>query len=157
MSFPFHLKNELSASCGHNHSRATSDADQPRSRDQQLPTYCPLSSLEEPYGLEPQYATIDMKVHVEPVSAHSDEPSIEENEQRNEDNDVDAEHEVDDLADSKPKKKRRVVKTSDKKYECPHADCGKAYSRAEHLYRHQLNRKFMHRRITAGMYLLTSV
>ena len=54
--------------------------------------------------------------------------------------DADAEHEVDDLADAKPKKKRRVVKLSDKKYECPQPDCGKSYSRAEHLYRHQLNR-----------------
>ena len=54
--------------------------------------------------------------------------------------DADAEHEVDDLADAKPKKKRRVVKLSDKKYECPQPNCGKSYSRAEHLYRHQLNR-----------------
>lgn len=60
----------------------------------------------------------------------------------NEDPDVemdDAEHEVDDLAETKPKKKRRVIKSYDKKYQCPAADCGKAYSRAEHLYRHQLN------------------
>lgn len=56
------------------------------------------------------------------------------------DADADAEHEVDDLAEAKPKKKRRVVKLSDKKYECPHPTCGKSYSRAEHLYRHQLNR-----------------
>lgn len=54
--------------------------------------------------------------------------------------DVDAEHEVDELADSKPKKKRRMIKLPDKKYECPQPDCGKSYSRAEHLYRHQLNR-----------------
>lgn len=53
---------------------------------------------------------------------------------------MDAEHEVDELADEKPKKKRRVIKLSDKKYECPEKDCGKSYSRAEHLYRHQLNR-----------------
>ena len=48
--------------------------------------------------------------------------------------------EVDDLADVKPKKKRKIIKNSDKKYQCPHSDCGKSYSRAEHLYRHQLNR-----------------
>ncbi|QIX00297.1 hypothetical protein AMS68_005814 [Peltaster fructicola] len=48
-------------------------------------------------------------------------------------------HEGDDYGDVKPKKKRRVIKTGDKKYECPEADCGKSYSRAEHLYRHQLN------------------
>lgn len=55
----------------------------------------------------------------------------------------DAEHEVDDLTStSKPKKKRRVIKPTDKKYECPQPDCGKSYSRAEHLYRHQLNRSY---------------
>ena len=55
---------------------------------------------------------------------------------------MDAEHEVDDLTDSKPRKKRRVIKMSDKKYECPEKDCTKSYSRAEHLYRHQLNRMY---------------
>lgn len=54
----------------------------------------------------------------------------------------DADHEVDDVTETKPKKKRRVIKTTDKKYECPQPDCGKSYSRAEHLYRHQLNRPY---------------
>jgi uncharacterized Zn-finger protein len=41
-----------------------------------------------------------------------------------------------------PKKRRRVVKpNAEKKFECKHEGCGKSYSRAEHLYRHQLNRK----------------
>jgi hypothetical protein len=40
------------------------------------------------------------------------------------------------------KKRRRSRKGMDKKFECPHEGCGKSYSRAEHLYRHQLNRKF---------------
>jgi len=57
-----------------------------------------------------------------------------------EDLEVDAEHELDDLDGAKPRKKRRIIKVTDKKYDCPHPDCGKAYSRAEHLYRHQLNR-----------------
>ncbi len=56
------------------------------------------------------------------------------------DADADAEHEVDDPSDSKPKKKRRIIKTPDKKFNCPNPECGKSYSRAEHLYRHQLNR-----------------
>ncbi|KAH0842777.1 hypothetical protein FOPE_08035 [Fonsecaea pedrosoi] len=39
-----------------------------------------------------------------------------------------------------PKKRRRVAKPNpDKKFECKHEGCGKSYSRAEHLYRHQLN------------------
>ncbi|PGH09228.1 hypothetical protein AJ80_07705 [Polytolypa hystricis UAMH7299] len=38
------------------------------------------------------------------------------------------------------KKRRRSRKIdSDKKFECKHEGCGKSYSRAEHLYRHQLN------------------
>ncbi|KAF4541484.1 Pfs domain protein [Lasiodiplodia theobromae] len=36
-------------------------------------------------------------------------------------------------------KKRRIRKGLEKKFECPHEGCGKSYSRAEHLYRHQLN------------------
>jgi len=53
----------------------------------------------------------------------------------------DAAYEVDELADAKPRKKRKIVKTNgEKKYLCPQNDCGKSYSRAEHLYRHQLNR-----------------
>jgi uncharacterized Zn-finger protein len=41
-----------------------------------------------------------------------------------------------------PKKRRRVIKpNSEKKFDCKHEGCGKSYSRAEHLYRHQLNRK----------------
>lgn len=40
-----------------------------------------------------------------------------------------------------PRKRRRSRKGLDKKFDCPHENCGKSYSRAEHLYRHQLNRK----------------
>lgn len=47
---------------------------------------------------------------------------------------------VDEADDTQPRKKRRVIQSSDKKYICPHPECGKRYSRAEHLYRHQLNR-----------------
>ena len=39
------------------------------------------------------------------------------------------------------RKRRRSRKGLDKKFDCPHEGCGKSYSRAEHLYRHQLNRK----------------
>ncbi|KAF2762968.1 hypothetical protein EJ05DRAFT_21976 [Pseudovirgaria hyperparasitica] len=37
------------------------------------------------------------------------------------------------------RKRRRSRKGLDKKFDCPHEGCGKSYSRAEHLYRHQLN------------------
>ena len=43
--------------------------------------------------------------------------------------------------DTPMKKRRRSIKPNlDKKFECKHEGCGKSYSRAEHLYRHQLNR-----------------
>lgn len=42
---------------------------------------------------------------------------------------------------SEPKKRKRNRKAQpDKKFECQHEGCGKSYSRAEHLHRHQLNR-----------------
>ena len=43
-----------------------------------------------------------------------------------------------------PKKRKRNRKgDSGKKFECQHDGCGKSYSRAEHLYRHQLNRMLL--------------
>ena len=45
------------------------------------------------------------------------------------------------------RKRRRSRKGLDKKFECPHSGCGKSYSRAEHLYRHQLNRMSLFRPI----------
>ena len=40
------------------------------------------------------------------------------------------------------RKRKRSRKALDKKFQCPEQGCGKSYSRAEHLYRHQLNREF---------------
>lgn len=45
---------------------------------------------------------------------------------------------VDSAAATKRKRTRKVY--TDKKFVCTHEGCGKSYSRAEHLYRHQLNR-----------------
>ncbi|KAG5298047.1 C2H2 finger domain-containing protein [Histoplasma ohiense] len=42
-------------------------------------------------------------------------------------------------SDSVKKRKRTRKGDSEKKFECKHEGCGKSYSRAEHLYRHQLN------------------
>lgn len=49
---------------------------------------------------------------------------------------------IDPPSANSPKKQRRRSRkgNSDKKFECKHEGCGKSYSRAEHLYRHQLNR-----------------
>lgn len=46
-----------------------------------------------------------------------------------------------DNAEGKPRKRKRSRKGFEKNFPCPHQGCGKSYSRAEHLYRHQLNRK----------------
>ncbi|KAG0124308.1 putative Zinc finger, C2H2 type transcription factor [Tuber indicum] len=42
-------------------------------------------------------------------------------------------------SDPPSRKRRRSRKGLDKKFECPAEGCGRSYSRAEHLYRHQLN------------------
>ncbi|OAX77088.1 hypothetical protein ACJ72_08617, partial [Emergomyces africanus] len=42
-------------------------------------------------------------------------------------------------SDTAKKRKRPRKGDSEKKFECKHEGCGKSYSRAEHLYRHQLN------------------
>ncbi|KAL8704918.1 MAG: hypothetical protein Q9201_001951 [Fulgogasparrea decipioides] len=39
----------------------------------------------------------------------------------------------------KPRKRKRSRKGLDKNFPCTFQDCGKSYSRAEHLYRHRLN------------------
>lgn len=45
-------------------------------------------------------------------------------------------------SEGKPKKRRRSARIiTEKKFDCKHPGCGRQYSRAEHLYRHQLNRK----------------
>lgn len=50
--------------------------------------------------------------------------------------------------DGSPKKRKRTRKAATgKKFECKHKGCGKSYSRAEHLYRHQLNRTYLSLRI----------
>ncbi|KAK2734202.1 hypothetical protein FQN57_001856 [Myotisia sp. PD_48] len=41
--------------------------------------------------------------------------------------------------DSSKKRKRPRKGDTEKKFDCKHEGCGKSYSRAEHLYRHQLN------------------
>ncbi|KAJ5225932.1 hypothetical protein N7468_007157 [Penicillium chermesinum] len=43
--------------------------------------------------------------------------------------------------EQQPSKRRRRSRRapSDRKFDCTHEGCGKSYSRAEHLYRHQLN------------------
>ena len=46
-----------------------------------------------------------------------------------------------DATGGKQRKRKRSRKGLEKNFPCPHQGCGKSYSRAEHLYRHQLNRE----------------
>ncbi|OAA68412.1 c2h2 finger domain containing protein [Niveomyces insectorum RCEF 264] len=55
------------------------------------------------------------------------------------DGDGDANGDNSSNSDGPARKRRRSRKGLDKKFECPHIGCGKSYSRAEHLHRHQLN------------------
>ncbi|KAK3318310.1 fungal-specific transcription factor domain-containing protein [Apodospora peruviana] len=55
------------------------------------------------------------------------------------DGDLDGNHAHSSNSDGPARKRRRSRKGLDKKFECPEKGCGKSYSRAEHLYRHQLN------------------
>lgn len=50
---------------------------------------------------------------------------------------------VDPSANGKARKRKRSRKGLDKNFPCLQHGCGKSYSRAEHLYRHQLNREFI--------------
>lgn len=52
-------------------------------------------------------------------------------------------------ANGKPRKRKRSRKGLEKNFACNHQGCCKSYSRAEHLYRHQLNREFL----SSGLWL----
>lgn len=54
---------------------------------------------------------------------------------------------ADPSADGKLRKRKRSRKGLDKTFPCLEHGCGKSYSRAEHLYRHQLNRESMFTKI----------
>lgn len=84
-------------------------------------------------------STVEAK-RLPPAAGDADEEARLKHEE--EEHDIDEEHER--ANGSRPRRKRRrtELQTSDKKYGCPDPGCGKKYSRLEHLYRHQLNRKF---------------
>lgn len=77
-----------------------------------------------------------------PASPGKDEARGRRRNRENENGDsMDADNNGEDGGDAggSSRKRRRSRKGLDKKFECPHEGCGKSYSRAEHLYRHQLN------------------
>lgn len=80
---------------------------------------------------------------VEPATSASPERDDNRGRRRDRDDDPDGNGENGDGGDApgSSRKRRRSRKGLDKKFECPHEGCGKSYSRAEHLYRHQLNRE----------------
>ena len=61
---------------------------------------------------------------------------------------------VEETVDGKPRKRKRSRKSLEKNFACPENGCGKSYSRAEHLYRHQLNREFSRRLQRTELYVL---
>ncbi|PVH93625.1 hypothetical protein DM02DRAFT_541155 [Periconia macrospinosa] len=77
---------------------------------------------------------------VEPTPAS---PDHDDRGRRRDRDEMDAENNGDDNdagdATGSSRKRRRSRKGLDRKFLCPHEGCGKSYSRAEHLYRHQLN------------------
>ncbi|KAI1881369.1 hypothetical protein JX265_000195 [Neoarthrinium moseri] len=69
-----------------------------------------------------------------------DESKDKSDNEQDADGELEAKNEHSSNDDGGPtRKRRRSRKGLDKKFECPHEGCGKSYSRAEHLYRHQLN------------------
>ncbi len=60
---------------------------------------------------------------------------------RGEDESGDEKENGDGILGGKQRKRKRSRKGLEKNFPCPHQACGKTYSRAEHLYRHQLNRE----------------
>lgn len=77
-----------------------------------------------------------------PGATTSDDQRGRRRTRENEDGDDDMDQGPDGVGTGSSKKRRRSRKGLDKKFECPHEGCGKSYSRAEHLYRHQLNRRW---------------
>ncbi|KAK8090971.1 hypothetical protein PG994_000476 [Apiospora phragmitis] len=76
------------------------------------------------------------------IQTHSPEQemrNIVDDHDQDADGDADTKHENSSTDGGPSRKRRRSRKGLDKKFECPHDGCGKSYSRAEHLYRHQLN------------------
>ncbi|KAK8059534.1 hypothetical protein PG996_009464 [Apiospora saccharicola] len=76
---------------------------------------------------------------LETCSPDQDMKSAIDDHDQDADGDVDTKHENSSTDGGPSRKRRRSRKGLDKKFECPHDGCGKSYSRAEHLYRHQLN------------------
>jgi hypothetical protein len=83
----------------------------------------------------------DMDVESNTSPGGQEESSRGRRRTREVENGDDDDNNDDDMGLGSSKRRRRSRKGLDKKFECPHEGCGKSYSRAEHLYRHQLNRK----------------
>ncbi|KAH8681248.1 c2h2 finger domain-containing protein [Xylariales sp. PMI_506] len=84
--------------------------------------------------------------HEVPEQGYSASSPVDQANKEKSDHEQDAEGDYDTKNDNSSnedggpaRKRRRSRKGLDKKFDCPHEGCGKSYSRAEHLYRHQLN------------------
>jgi hypothetical protein len=96
--------------------------------------------LRQPCISQPAPTMASSSVEVARAPLVDQGPAGDEPRPRHDDEDAEVEQAIDETDDAQPRKKRRVIQSSDKKYICPAQGCGKRYSRNEHLYRHQLNR-----------------
>ncbi|KAK4448095.1 zinc finger protein klf1 [Podospora aff. communis PSN243] len=71
--------------------------------------------------------------------SRSDDKDVDELDIDDPDDDAEGGNAHSSQSEGPARKRRRSRKGLDKKFECPEKGCGKSYSRAEHLYRHQLN------------------
>ncbi|KAK0627233.1 fungal-specific transcription factor domain-containing protein [Immersiella caudata] len=71
--------------------------------------------------------------------SRSDDKDVDELDIDDPDDDAEGGNANSSQSEGPARKRRRSRKGLDKKFECPEKGCGKSYSRAEHLYRHQLN------------------
>ena len=118
---------------------------------QVLPLHIPQSTtLNRPFQQHHMAPDTSPSDHSHPATAsprgapQPDSPEASRGRRRtrtSEDGGDDGDQSATEMGQGPGRKRRRSRKGLDKKFECPHEGCGKSYSRAEHLYRHQLNRE----------------
>ncbi|KAI1264209.1 fungal-specific transcription factor domain-containing protein [Xylariaceae sp. FL1019] len=111
---------------------------QPRDIKSSFPPTHPFPAMTQPRRQSP--SRIKSEDRAEPSSQSNNPRDFElEDNESDHDGDGDNKHETSSNDEGPVRKRRRSRKGLDKKFECPTEGCGKSYSRAEHLHRHQLN------------------
>ena len=99
-------------------------------------TVMPSQSSHSPILMDLKVEIARMDSTLEKVVERGRKKRREEDDIKDDDDDEEGTH------NGGQRKRKRSRKALDKKFPCPEEACGKSYSRAEHLYRHQLNREF---------------